>query len=261
MDMAGNLFDRVVFGPVKSRRMGLSLGVNLMPANTKCCSFDCIYCECGWTTQRDTSGSYLPTIQEMTGALEKKLTEMAVAGNLPDAITFAGNGEPTLHPHFADMINQTLELRDRFAPKAKVTVLSNGSRLARPEVFEALLKVDLNIQKLDAGTEDTAVLINKPSGAFDIEELTFHLARFNGKVIIQTLFLRGMVEGVPVDNTTPKEISSWINRLKMIAPSYVMIYPIDRETPASGLVKVDRNELERIAQMASDEGIVVKAYS
>ncbi len=259
--MAGFLFDKIVFGPVMSRRLGRSLGVNLLPADGKCCTFDCIYCECGWTTDGGVSGRKMPTGKEVADALEKKLKALAQQDALPDAITFAGNGEPTLHPDFPAIIEQTIALRNRYAPSAFVTVLSNGTGLEKPAVFEALLKADLNIQKLDAGTPRTFRLINRPNRITDLDELVEKLAMFHGKVIIQSLFLRGNVDGEPVDNTTPEEVTAWIGHLKKISPSYVMIYPIDRATPASGLEKVDSATLHAIADMAGREGIDVRVFN
>jgi wyosine [tRNA(Phe)-imidazoG37] synthetase (radical SAM superfamily) len=258
--MAGFLFDKVVFGPLMSRRLGRSLGVNLLPSDAKCCTFDCIYCECGWTADGEVSGRRMPSKEEVAETLEKKLKALKQQDALPDAITFAGNGEPTLHPDFPAIIEQTIALRNRLAPSAFVTVLSNGTRLTNPAVFEALMKADLNIQKLDAGTQQTFDLINRPGKPIDLEELANELARFNGKVIIQTLFLKGVVDGRPVDNTTPEEIAAWIALLKKIAPAYVMIYPVDRETPAAGIVKIGATALREIADRAEAEGIDVRVY-
>ncbi|HRZ41513.1 MAG TPA: radical SAM protein [Bacteroidales bacterium] len=258
--MAGFLFDKVVFGPVHSRRLGRSLGVNLLPAEAKCCTFDCIYCECGWTNSSNLSGRKMPERAAVVDALEKKLKALKQQDALPDAITFAGNGEPTLHPDFPAIIHDTLALRNRYAPSAFVTVLSNGTGLGNPDVFEALRKIDLNIQKLDAGTQLALNLINRPNRNVSTERLVQQLAAFNGKVIIQTLFLRGTVEGVPVDNTTESEVLAWIENLKKIAPAYVMVYPIDRETPAAGLEKIDPETLRAIAARAAATGIDVRVY-
>lgn len=258
--MAGFLFDKVVFGPVQSRRLGRSLGVNLLPADGKCCTFDCIYCECGWTDSSDLSGRKMPDRAAVIEALEKKLKALKQQDALPDAITFAGNGEPTLHPDFAAIIHDTLALRNRYAPSAFVTVLSNGTGLGNPEVFEALRKVDLNIQKLDAGTNHTLSLINRPNRSVSTNQLVGQLAAFSGRVIVQTLFLRGTVDGVIIDNTTDDEVLAWIENLKKIAPAYVMIYPIDRETPAAGLEKIDPETLHSIAARASAAGIDVRVY-
>lgn len=261
--MAGFLFEQIVFGPITSRRMGRSLGVNLLPLNKKSCSFDCIYCECGWTLPK-THGAPLeyPEAELVAQALEDALQRMAERGEpMPDAITFAGNGEPTLHKQFHLVVEHTIELRDKYAPKALITVLTNGTTLHREEVFNALLKVDQNIQKLDGGTNDTIRLINRPRNpAFNVEDHTNALCRFNGKVIIQSLFLKGMLGNTVVDNTTPKEVDAWVKLLQRIHPQYVMIYPLDRATPASNLVKLDVNELHEIARKAESAGIQTRVY-
>jgi wyosine [tRNA(Phe)-imidazoG37] synthetase (radical SAM superfamily) len=261
--MAGFLFDQIVFGPISSRRLGRSLGVNLLPLNKKSCSFDCIYCECGWTLPK-AHGTPLeyPEAGLVAQALEHTLKQMAESGEpMPAAITFAGNGEPTLHRQFHLVVDSTIALRNRYAPKALITVLSNGTTLHREEVFNALLRVDQNIQKLDGGTNETIHLINRPRNpAFNLEDLTKNLCRFNGKVIIQSLFLKGMMGNTPVDNTTQKEIDAWIEHLLRINPEYVMIYPIDRATPASNLVKLDVPALHQIALQADKAGISTRVY-
>lgn len=261
MMMAGFLFDQIVFGPVRSRRMGVSLGINLLPLHTKCCTFNCIYCECGWTTSHDTEDSPLPPATIVAQALEEKLKSMADApSQLPDAITFAGNGEPTMHPEFATIIEDTVRLRNKYAPEARISVLSNGSMLKDRAVFESLFKVDMNIQKLDAGTADTIRLINQPFVNLDMDVLIGQLIRFNGNVIIQTLFLRGSYHGVDIDNTTDPEVEAWIAHLKRIKPQYVMLYPIARETPTSDIEKISVDELYKIALRVEKEGIKTKVY-
>ncbi|MFO7721737.1 MAG: radical SAM protein [Bacteroidales bacterium] len=255
--MTGFLFDKIVFGPVHSRRMGISLGINLLPVDGKCCTFNCIYCECGWTDKPNGKGTRLPEAEEVASALEKRLQTMQP---LPDAITFAGNGEPTIHPEFARIIDDTVRLREKYAPKALISVLSNGTRLHIPEVFDALLKVEMNIQKLDAGKEETIRLINQPNPSFNLNQLVDNLCRFNGRIIVQTLFLRGHYRGQTIDNTSNEEVTFWIEHLKKIKPEYVMIYPIERETAASGIEKIPSMELEIIAGKVRNEGIEVKVY-
>jgi wyosine [tRNA(Phe)-imidazoG37] synthetase (radical SAM superfamily) len=255
--MSTFLFDKIVFGPVHSRRMGISLGINLLPVDGKCCTFNCIYCECGWTGPSNGKGGHLPTAVEVASALEAKLQTM---NPLPDAITFAGNGEPTIHPDFARIIDDTIASRNQYAPKARISVLSNGTRLHIPEVFDALLKVDMNIQKLDAGTEETISLINQPTSSYNLAMLLENLCRFKGRVIIQTLFLRGTWPDHTIDNTTDAEIAPWIGHLKKIQPEYVMIYPIERETAAAGIEKISVMELEAIAERVRREGIAVSVY-
>jgi wyosine [tRNA(Phe)-imidazoG37] synthetase (radical SAM superfamily) len=254
------LFHDVIFGPVRSRRLGLSLGINLLPLHRKYCSFNCIYCECGWTPPRDKELTELPAREETAFFLEQKLKELAEEDYLPDAITYAGNGEPTLHPQFSGIVDDTIRLRDAYSPRSKVTVLSNASRIHEPEVFNALLKLDNNILKLDAGTEATFRLLNNPVDPIDFRELVSNLAKFNGRLIIQTMFLRGILNGKPVDNTTGTEVGEWIGHLRKIRPSAVMIYPVARETPAREIEKIKRNELELIAARVRQEGLEAKVY-
>ena len=258
--MAGFLFHETVFGPVMSRRLGVSLGINLLPVDYKYCTFNCIYCECGWTREKPEGGKKLPTREEVRTQLEDKLVNMKDDGQAPDAITFAGNGEPTIHPEFPDIIDDTIGLRNKYFPETRITVLSNASMLQRSEVFEALKAVEDNIQKLDAGTEEMFQMINKPSGKMKLHNVVENLCRFNGKLVIQSLFLRGSINGHQIDNTTDEEISSWIALLKQINPEYVMIYPIDRATPEGNLERISFDELSAIAQQVNESGIKTKVF-
>ena len=254
------LFHDVIFGPVRSRRLGLSLGINLLPLHRKYCSFNCIYCECGWTPPLAREGMEMPGRGEVASFLEQKLNELAVEDYLPDAITYAGNGEPTLHPEFSGIVDDTIRLRDMFSSDAKVTVLSNGSRIQDPSVFNALLKLDNNILKLDAGTNETFHLLNNPVEPFNLNEYIGGLMKFKGKLIIQTMFLKGSFNGKVIDNTTDTEVAEWIAHLKKIRPKSVMLYSIARATPAHNLEKISRGPLEEIAMKARKEGIDVKVY-
>lgn len=245
--MSTFLFDQIIFGPVKSRRLGISLGVNLLPTDGKVCSFDCIYCECGWTPKKRTKKAVLPSRELVRQKMEEKLTEMIRDNELPDVITFAGNGEPTLHPKFEGIIDDTIELRNRLTPNARIAVLSNATMLHKSSVRQALLKVNDNIQKLDSAFEETIRKIDCPASNFKLEKVVENLKSFQGKVIIQTLFLRGNHNGEAIDNTTEAELVAWMKLLTEINPSQVMIYTIDRDTPAFGLEKVKLNELELIA--------------
>jgi wyosine [tRNA(Phe)-imidazoG37] synthetase (radical SAM superfamily) len=250
------LFDQIIFGPVKSRRLGVSLGVNLLPVDAKICSFDCIYCECGFnTTVKDTR---LPTRTEVYESLELKLQEMIAANELPDVITFAGNGEPTLHPEFEGVIDDTILLRDKYCPASKVSVLSNSTRVNKPNIFKALQKVDNNILKFDSAFDETVRRLDRPVGKqFTVKWIIEQLKKFEGNLIIQTMFLRGVVEGTLLDNTTDTEVDAWLEALKEINPKQVMIYTIDRETPTKNLEKISLEELNRIAEKAEAAGFEV----
>ena len=248
------IYPSPIFGPVKSRRLGISLGINLLPADGKVCTFDCIYCECGLNATRRTK-SPLPTREEVAEALEKKLMEMKEHGEQPDVLTFAGNGEPTIHPHFGEIIDDTIALRDRLCPAAKVSVLTNATLITRDTVFEALKKVDNNILKLDTVDSSYIDTIDRPTGKYDVNTIIDRMRAFNGKAVIQTMFLKGEVDGKDVDNTGDRYVMPWIATVKEIAPREVMIYTIDRETPVSGLMKASREELDRIVALLAKEGI------
>lgn len=256
--MSTFLFDQIIFGPVKSRRLGVSLGVNLLPTDSKVCSFDCIYCECGWTPKKRERKAILPTRADVRQKMEEKLAEMVAENELPDVITFAGNGEPTLHPEFEGIIEDTIELRNRYTPKARIAVLSNATMLHKPDVVKALLKVDDNIQKLDSAFKETIQQIDCPASNFKLNEVVKSLKAFKGKVIIQTLFLKGKFRDQIVDNTTEKELTAWMGLLAEIRPSQVMIYTIDRDTAAAGLKKVKIEDLQKIAERVRDIGFEVQ---
>ena len=255
--MSTILFDQVVFGPIHSRRLGISLGINLLPRDGKVCSFDCVYCECGLNADHRTHTMF-PTREETRVALEAKLSAMRAEGMAPDVITFAGNGEPTLHPEFEGIIDDTVATRDRLCPKAKIAVLSNATMLYKEGVFRAMNRVEDNILKLDSVLDSRIRQINAPNiPSFTFASLLDQLCRFRGNLIIQTMFLRGRVDGEPVDNMTEEEISGWIAALKRIRPKQVMIYTIDRETPIKELRKATHVELDAIAERAREEGFDV----
>ena len=243
-----------IFGPIQSRRLGVSLGINLLPGDGKRCSFDCIYCECGFNKERRTL-SPLPTRQEVAEALNKKLAEMEAEGLRPDVFTFAGNGEPTLHPQFAEIIDDTIALRNKFFPEAKVSVLSNSTMIQNEEVFEALMKVDNNILKLDTVSERFINLVDRPAGNFDLSGIIEKMKRFGKQCIIQTMFLHGTWEGEDVSNITDDFVAPWLDAIEEISPKEVMIYTIDRDTPAQNLSKVTKDELDRIAEKVRARGL------
>ena len=251
------LFHSTIFGPIHSRRLGTSLGINLMPNDGKVCTFDCLYCEAGFNAQGPgTTG--LPTRTQVATDLEAKLAEMHAAGQQLDVITFSGNGEPTLHPDFNGIIDDTIALRDRFYPEARVSVLSNATRLDRPDVVSALGRVDNNILKLDSAIADTVALIDRPtSPAYDVNRVIAQLSEFGANCIVQTMLLRGTYNGHTIDNTTTAEIDALIDAYRTIRPAEVMLYSIDRQTPARQLVKVPSEELEAIADRIRQAGIKV----
>ncbi len=252
------LFDKIIFGPVKSRRLGVSLGINLLPTDSKVCSFNCIYCECGLNPGKHKKKAVLPTREEVKSQLFKKLNEMAMEGQLPDVITFAGNGEPTLHPDFAGIIDDTVMLRNQLAPKARVAVLSNSTKINKKDVFEALLKVEDNILKLDSAFPETIELLDCPVGKFNLDETVEQLTRFKGNVTIQTMFVKGIYKGKELDNSVDKEVNAWLALLKIIKPGMVMIYTIERDTPNPGLEKVSKEKLQEIAKKVEGIGLKVQ---
>ncbi|MDD3108143.1 MAG: radical SAM protein [Alistipes sp.] len=251
--MSTSLYQSVIFGPVHSRRLGLSLGVNLLPLDNKLCSFECIYCECGWSTP----GVHLryndrDTVHRL---LREKLEQMVVAATPPDVITFAGNGEPTMHPDFEAIIDDTLRVRDELSPKTKISVLSNATMIDRESVRRALLRVDHNILKLDSAFDRTVQLIDHPRGAYSVAATVAAMKRFEGHMTLQTMFLRGSYRGELVDNTTPEEVEAWLKCVQEIAPRQVMVYTIDRDTPDPDLEKVSVEELRAIARRVEALGI------
>lgn len=255
------LFTSTIFGPIHSRRLGTSLGVNLMPRDGKVCTFDCLYCEAGFNAQGPGKAG-LPSREDVYRLLEEKLAAMNAAGDNLDVITFSGNGEPTLHPDFAGIIDDVISLRNKYFPKVKISVLSNSTRIDRKDVFDALCRVDNNILKLDSAIDKTVKAIDRPtSPAYNVEDVVRHLSAFGNKCIIQTMFLKGEYDGVKFDNTTDAEIEALIEAYKRIKPAEVMIYSIDRKTPATGLVKINRDELDIIANRISAAGIKVMAAS
>ena len=252
--MSTVIYPSPIFGPVQSRRLGVSLGINLLPADGKFCSFDCIYCECGFNGDHRPHQK-LPTREEVRIALENRLQDMQKNGPKPDVLTFAGNGEPTAHPQFAGILDDTLFLRDKYFPDAKVSVLSNSTFIHKPEVFAALNKVDNNILKLDTIDSYYINKVDRPTGHYDVNQVIKCMKDFQGNLVIQTLFMKGTFEGEDVDNTTNTYVLPWLEVVKEIAPRQVMIYTIDRETPAPDLLKATKEELDRIGELVRQFGI------
>lgn len=248
------LFDSIVYGPIRSRRLGVSLGMNLMPTTAKLCTFDCVYCECGWN--QPVSHPIIPTREQVREALASRL--IALSPNSIDVITFSGNGEPTLHPEFLGIIEDTCALRDQYCPKTKISVLSNSTQLGRQDVVEALRLCDNRILKLDSAIDATMRLIDKPVNTnLTVEQIAQWLALFNGDFTLQTCFLRGEYCGQTIDNTTSEELKAWYSMIERLHPQQVMIYVIDRATPLQTLSKVPAAEMEAIAAPLREKGIDV----
>lgn len=247
-----------IFGPVHSRRLGVSLGINLLPATGKVCTFDCIYCECGRNAERKTQ-ERLPTREFVVQELEKMLQKMKTEGVAPDVLTFAGNGEPTAHPHFAEIVDDVIATKNRYFPNARISVLTNGTQVHKPKVFSALLKVDDNILKLDTVDDRYIQMVDRPASHYSAHEQVEHFARFNGHAKIQTMFMKGVLEnGFDVDNTSDAFVLPWLEALKVIKPQEVMIYTIDRETPDKSLQKASAEVLDAIAKKVEALGLKVK---
>jgi wyosine [tRNA(Phe)-imidazoG37] synthetase (radical SAM superfamily) len=246
-------FDDIVFGPIFSRRLGSSLGVNLLPSKGKLCNFDCVYCECGWN--KDGRGDKVfPEYAAVEAALEEKIAKAANDGVPVDSITFSGNGEPTMHPQFPEIIDMTLRMRDRYFPEAKVSVLSNATMIGRPAVAQALMKVDNPILKIDASSDELVKKINKPVGHYSLQEVVDNLKGFEGKFILQTMFLKS-----PDFDTTSKEaLDRWMNIVREIKPREIMVYTIDRETPDKSLEKYTVEQMQAFVQPLLDEGFKIQ---
>jgi len=251
--MSTFLFREIVFGPVQSRRLGMSLGINLLPVDKKHCNFDCIYCECGRNVASAVAragASPIPTfapVQDIYNALEHKLIVMQQTGKMPDAITFAGNGEPTIHPAFAEIIDITVSLREKYAPQSKISVLSNATMLHRREVIDAFKKIDMPILKLDSAIDATIELLNQPAKKMPASKVIEQLQSLSDFCIVQTMFLQGMYRGQTIDNTTSAELDAWERAILAIRPRQTMIYTIARNTPVDTLYKISGEKLREIA--------------
>lgn len=251
-----DIFKTNIVGPIHSRRLGISLGVNLLPKDGKICSFDCLYCECGWN--RDHRGGRFPEAQDVVAQLREKLSQMKAGGEGLDVITFAGNGEPTLHPDFAWVIDETLALRDEFYPEAKVSVLSNATRITDEKVHAALLRVDNNILKIDGAWDETIHQIDQPADKhYSVRQIVEGMKSFKGELIVQTMFVRGVHDGKIVDNTTPAEVDAWRMLMREIRPHQIMAYSLDRPTPEPALQRVTKEEMEEFVRPLREEGMFV----
>jgi len=246
-------FDDIVFGPIFSRRLGSSLGVNLLPSKGKLCNFDCIYCECGWNKDGAQDRRF-PSFEEVKSALEKRISEIAVQGKPVDSITFSGNGEPTLHPDFPAVIDLVLELRDRYFPDAKVSVLSNATLLGRKDIAEALMRIDNPILKIDAATDALVQRMNKPVGPYRLSEVVDNIRRFDGNFVLQTMFLRSP----GFDLSASENLSRWMDIVRELRPREIMVYTIDRETPDKTLGKYTVDQMREMVQPLIDEGFKIQ---
>ncbi len=253
--MSTILFNEIIFGPIHSRRLGSSLGVNLLPYDGKLCSFDCIYCECGFNKDFRTK-TKLPSRANVKAAMTDRLLQLKANNDQLDVITFAGNGEPTMHPEFEGIVDDTIELRDKYFPDSKISVLTNGLHVSKDSVFRGLQKVDNNILKLDSAFDHTVKLIDRPNApSYSVRNQVEQYKRFGHNIIIQTMFIRGQFEGNSFDNTTEREVSAWLELIKELNPREVMIYTIDRATPAKGIEKVPVDDLRAIAARVEEMGI------
>lgn len=246
-------FDEIVFGPISSRRLGSSLGVNLLPSKGKLCNFDCIYCECGWNRDGADDRRF-PEYAEIEAALEEKMAKAAADGTGVDSITFSGNGEPTMHPDFPKVIDLTLRLRDRYFPQAKVSVLSNATLIGREEVAQALMRVDNPILKIDASSDGLIQKINKPAGSYSLDAVVRNLRKFDGRFILQTMFLRSP----DFDTATPEALGRWMDIVRELRPKEVMVYTIDRETPDKSLGKYTVEEMTEMVRPLVEEGFAIQ---
>lgn len=255
--MSTILFHGIVFGPIKSRRLGNSLGINLLPDNGKICTFDCIYCECGWNKDGKKDHT-LPTKEQVFARMDERFRQLHDEGTSVDTITFSGNGEPTFHPDFPEIIDYTIKMRDKFFPNAAISVLSNATMTGKPAVREALMKVTNPILKIDSGLEEYIRLMDNPQGEYSLEKIVENLKMFNGNFILQTMFLKGTVNGRRIDMTLPEIVAPWVKLALGLRPKEVMMYTIDRETPAKDLEKVTVAEMEKIAEPLKAAGLTVQ---
>lgn len=245
--------EETVFGPIFSRRLGSSLGINLLPEKGKICNFDCIYCECGWNKD-GRNDTVLPTAEKVRNDLERMLVKLVAEGTPVDSITFSGDGEPTLNPDFVQIIDDTLRLRDKYYPKAKVSVLSNATRVHMPSVFAALRKVDNPIMKIDAPTNELVERINKPAPGYDVKRVVEALKAFDGDFVLQTCMLRSD----NFDSSRPEVIDGLLDIVRLLRPREWMVYTIDRPTPMQGLQKFTPDEMRALVQPLIDEGFCIQ---
>ena len=259
--MATFLWSDIVFGPIHSRRVGTSLGINLLPTGGKVCTFDCIYCECGaMASGVPVKDRRMPSLEQVSDAMSRRFKELYDEGVKVDSISFTGNGEPTLHRDFPAIIDRTVELRDKYFPSAVISVFSNSTTLDRAGVFEALMKADNRIMKVDCSDEQLLNVVNKPSGRFSLENVLKNLERFKGDFVLQTMFFKGAVDGCEFDLTAPGLVEGWMEIVRRLRPSRIMVYSLDRDTPVSGLVRTGQQRLRDITAPLREEGFDVEIF-
>ena len=259
--MATFLWSDIVFGPIHSRRVGTSLGINLLPVCGKLCTFDCVSCECGdLSSGAPRKDRRMPSLEQVVEAMSSRFAALHAEGVKVDSISFTGNGEPTLHKDFPAIIDKVVELRDKYFPQAVISVFSNSTTLGRPGVFEALMKVDNRIMKVDCSDAATVAAINRPAGQFSLEKVLDDLERFNGDFILQTMFFKGSLDGREIDLTAPELVAGWSDIVRRLHPSKIMAYSLDRDTPVAGLRKVEREELQAITAPLRDEGFEIEIF-
>ncbi len=245
----------IIYGPVNSRRLGQSLGLNIMPTDFKLCSLNCAYCQYGWTRMQTNSGEdhkdVLPSLPEIISATRQAFN---VYKNF-DYFTFSGNGESTLHPDFPEIVQAVRQIRDQMAPSVKIAILSNSTTCGQPEIKNALSHIDLLIMKLDAGNERTFKKLNHGLPPVSLASIVEGLKPLK-KIVIQSMFVKGKI-----DNSKDKEVDSWIDKLKELNPLYVQIYSVDRGTANNRLIKVESVRLQQIAELAQKKtGLQVEVF-
>jgi wyosine [tRNA(Phe)-imidazoG37] synthetase (radical SAM superfamily) len=257
--MNGKLFSEIVFGPIKSRRLGSSLGINLLPTTIKYCTLNCVYCECGWTDADSVpeAGFYKPEV--ISHELEQKLIYLKNQQVHIDSITFSGNGEPTTHPDFCEIIDRTIAIRDKYIPDSNITVLSNSTMIGDEKIRKALMKIN-NLMKLDAGSEKVFEKINMPKVKISLFEIVENLKKFEGQLIIQSMFVKGIIGGEYIDNTSEEEVQGWLKHIQEIKPKEIMIYSLDRRPPLLALEKIEAEELSVIADKCRMLGFNTQVY-
>lgn len=252
-----DLKTEIIYGPVASRRLGRSLGVNVLPSGRNTCTFDCLYCQYGRfraiEVEEAAEGARFdfPAVDEILGALEQALRTLDPPTSY---ITFSGNGEATLHAGFSELVEGVRELRDRLSPASKTAILSNSTTVNDPGVRRTLALLDVRIMKLDAGTEEMFAHYNRPPFSVTLNETVDGLAALED-VTIQSLFTKG-----PDGNSDPEHVSAWLEQVKTIAPVFVQVYTLDRASPTKSLLPMDNGELLHIKSLLERENIAAGVY-